>query len=370
MVIVRPVLDTQKERTDVMEGQVNSWLAAARSGDRQAFGALVEPHRPALLVHCYRLLGSLESAEDLVQETLLRAWQHLDRFRGGPFFRAWLYRIATNACLDALATQSRRILAPARYAPADPRKPPAPPNAEPIWLEPFPDALLPRPSTSPEAHYAERESIRLAFLAALQLLPPRQRAILILRDVLDWPAREVAALLDVSESAVTSALHRARTTLRTQAPEARLDGTAERADATTLALLERYVEAWERDDVAALTALLHEEARLSMPPSPSWYRGRSAISTFWRTNVFPTGPGGRWRLRVTRANGQPAFGVYLHDAERGEYHPHALQVLAVADNRIMELTIFFSPALFTRFGLPPAVPDDDPSATGPRHSRH
>ena len=340
------------------EAEVSTWLAAARSGDRQAFGALVEPYRSELLVHCYRLLGSLEGAEDLVQETLLRAWQRLERFRGSAFFRAWLYKIATNACLDALATQSRRILAPARYAPADPWQPSASPIAAPIWLEPFPDALLPQPFTSPEAHYAGRESVRLAFLAALQLLPPRQRAILILRDVLDWPAREVADLLDVSESAVTSALHRARTTLRGQAPEVGVGDAAEGADATTLVLLERYMQAWERDDVAGLTALLHEEARFSMPPSPSWYRGRAAISAFWRTNVFPTVSRDRWRLRATRANTQPAFGVYLRDLDGDVYRAHALQVLAVANQWITEMTVFFSPALFARFGLPSDLPGD------------
>ncbi len=344
----------QQRHTAMTEALLSSRLAAAQAGDREAFGALVEPYGRELLVHCYRLLGSLESAEDLVQETLLRAWQHLDRFTGSTLFRAWLYKIATNACLDVLATQSRRILAPTRYAPADPREPVAPPISEPIWIEPFPDALLPQVAANPEARYLARESVRLAFVTALQLLPPRQRAILILRDVLDWPARDVAALLDLSVSAVTSALHRARTTLRAQEQARQLDRGVDSADATTDALLERYVQAWEHDDVEALTALLREEARLSMPPSPSWYRGREAIGTFWRSIMFAES--GRWRLRPTRANTQAAFGLYLREPAVDEYQAHALQVLTLKDQRISELTIFFSPLLFTYFDLPQVVP--------------
>jgi RNA polymerase sigma-70 factor (ECF subfamily) len=331
-------------------------LAAARSGDHEAFSALVEPYRRELLLHCYRLVGSLESAEDLVQDTFLRAWQHLERFEGGALFRAWLYKIATNACLDVLARQARRILPPMRYTPADPREPTAPPIAEPIWLGPFPDALLPQAPANPEAQYLARERVTLAFIVALHLLPPRQRAILILRDVLDWPAREVAAMLDLSESAVTSALHRARTTLRTKVPATHMDRGVVRADARTRRLLDRYVRAWERDDVEALAQLLHEEARLIMPPMPSWYLRRQAISDFWRRIVFDASD--EWRLRPTGANAQFAFGVYQRDPAANVFQAHALQVLTLANQHITEVTIFFSPTLFDRFGLPSALPGD------------
>jgi RNA polymerase sigma-70 factor (ECF subfamily) len=339
---------------------LDAQIAAARSGDREVFSALVEPYRRELLLHCYRLLGSLESAEDMVQDTFLRAWQHLERFEGGALFRAWLYKIATNACLDVLARQAHRILPPARYAPADPREPATPPIAEPIWLGPFPDALLPEAPANPEAQYLARERITLAFIVALHLLPPRQRAILILRDVLDWPAREVAAMLDLSESAVTSALHRARTTLRTKVPATHLDHGVVRVDAQTRRLLERYVRAWERDDVDALAQLLHEEARLIMPPRPSWYQGREAIGAFLRRVVFDASD--EWRLLPTGANAQAAFGVYQRDPAANDFQAHALQVLTFADQRITEVTIFFSPALFDRFGLPPALPGDAPRA--------
>jgi RNA polymerase sigma-70 factor (ECF subfamily) len=332
---------------------MDSRLAAARSGDREAFGALIEPYRRELLLHCYRLLASLEDAEDLVQETFLRAWQHLGRFEGDTLFRAWLYKIATNACLDYLAGRSRRLLAPARYAAADPQEPVVPPMHDPIWPEPFPDTLLPQ-TASPEAQYLAREKISLAFVTALQVLPPRQRAILILRDVLEWPAREVAALLDLSVSAVTSALHRARTTLHNRTPTTYLDPGMHHADTSTRALLERYLHAWEHDDVDALTRLLHEEARLSMPPSPSWYQGRDAISTFWRRITFRERD--RWRLQPTGANTQAAFGLYVREPATGRYQAHGLQVLTLTDRQIGELTTFYSPSLFGYFDLPQELP--------------
>lgn len=331
-------------------------LAAARTGDPNEFSGLTEPYRRELQLHCYRLLGSLQDAEDLVQETLLRAWRRLDTFEGRASFRAWLYKIATNACLDTLDKRPRRALPTTTHSPSDPHQPVVPPITEPIWLEPFPDELLPAATTiSPEARYAVRESISLAFLAALQLLPPRQRAVLILRDVLDWHASEVAELLDMTVSAVNSALHRARTTLAQHYHSGNLD-PPEPADETMRALLDRYMQAWETADVPALIALLKEDAVLTMPPSPSWYQGRAAISAFLTSVVFG-GPGHvRGRLQPARANGQPAFALYHYDEASRTYRAFAIQVLtfgySASSGQLAEVAIFLNPALFTPFGLP------------------
>lgn len=335
-------------------------LAAARAGDQHEFSGLTEPYRRELQVHCYRLLGSLHDAEDLVQETFLRAWRRLDTFEGRASFRAWLYKIATNACLDTLDRRRapRRALPSTARPAADPRTPFIPPIAEPVWLEPFPDEWLVEAAASPEARYSARESVSLAFLAALQLLPPRQRAVLLLCDVLDWSAREAAELLGVTVPAVNSALHRARAALakryRGRGPEA---APVRPADETTRTLLQRYVQAWEAADVSRLVALLKEDAQFTMPPSPSWYHGRAAIAAFVGATifadeaVFPGEARGRWRLRPTRANGQLAFAIYQREAS-GAYRPFGLQVLALDGDQLATVDNFIAPALFPLFGLP------------------
>jgi RNA polymerase sigma-70 factor (ECF subfamily) len=321
-------------------------LAAATAGDQQAFSDLVEPYRAELLVHCYRLLGSTPDAEDMVQETFLRAWNRLDSFSGGQYFRAWLYKIATNICLDALDKRSRRGLSPANFPASDPRAPIAPAINEPIWLEPFP-SLLPTASLGPEARYSLRESISLAFLAALQLLPPRQRVILILCDVLDWRAREVAQLLDITVAAVNGLLRRARSTMHGNYPESQPVRTI---DKTIRAVLSRYVEAWESGDVEALVALLIDKVVFTMPPSPTWFSGLAAVRVHAETMFSGRAPG-RWRLQPTRANNQIAFACYRRDAIDGRYQAHALQVLSFAGAQISEIHMFFLPQIFPRFGL-------------------
>jgi RNA polymerase sigma-70 factor (ECF subfamily) len=324
-------------------------LAAARAGNQDEFSALVEPYRRELQLHCYRMLGSLEDAEDLVQETLLRAWRRLDTFEGRAALRTWLYKIATNACLDALDKKRRRGLPPDRIPAGDPRQPLEPPTHEFTWLEPYPDEWLPDASPSPEARYVQRESISLAFLSALQMLPPRQRAVLVLRDVLDWPAAEVAGALDLTVSAVNSALHRARVALaKPDAAHATEGARRLPSDADLRALLTRYVQAWESADVTTLIGLLRDDATFTMPPSPSWYAGHAAIQMIMTTVVFHD----RWRLRAVGVNGQPGFARYKADAD-GVYRAAAIQVLTVtADGQIADLTTFMTPSLVERFGLP------------------
>ena len=328
-------------------------LASARAGDPDAFSTLAEPHRRELQVHCYRMLGSLQEAEELVQETLLRAWQRLNTYEGRASFRAWLYKIATNACLDALDQRPRRTLPPARQGAADPREPLAPPITEPIWLEPFPDDLLADSDVGPEARYDAHESITFAFLAALQVLPPRQRAVLILSDVLDWHASEVADVLGLTVSAVNSALHRARTTLAKHYHTRGVDAVkATSPDAATRALLDRYVRAWETADIEALITLLKEDATFPMPPSPVWYQGRSAIRAFISSVIFAGDARGRWRLRPTRANARPAFAWYQRDESRNVYRAFAIQVLTLDGDLIADVTTFMISTLFSFFGMP------------------
>jgi RNA polymerase sigma-70 factor (ECF subfamily) len=317
------------------------------------FAELAEAYRAELRLYCYRMLGSLPDAEDLVQETLTRAWRRRSTYEGRGPVRSWLYRIATNACLDSLGKRARRRLPLDTRGPSDPRHPPEPPILDPIWLDPFPDDRTDAVADCPEARYTLRESIRLAFLAALQALPPRQRAVLILRDVLDWRAAEVAELLGATISSVNSALHRARSTMRRlYHPRGRGGAQSRDPDRATLELLERYIEAWEAADVAELVALLKEDATFTMPPSPSWYRGRSAIGAFLGLRVLTDQDKMRWRLRPARANGEPATGVYRRDPASGRYQPYAIQVLAIEGRRIAEVTNFKSPGLFRHFDLP------------------
>jgi RNA polymerase sigma-70 factor (ECF subfamily) len=330
-----------------------SYLAGARNGDEHHFTKLTEPYRAELQVHCYRMLGSLQDAEDLVQETLLRAWKHLRTFEGRASFRAWLYKIATNACLDALAKRSRRVLPTVTYSAADPQEPFSPPTPDPIWLDPLPDTLLAGIAPSAEAHYTVYESVRLAFLVALQILPPRQRAVLILRDVLGWRAKEVADLLEMTVSAANSVLHRARTTLVKHYHPTELDEVqVSPIDETTQKLLDQYTQAWESADVTGLVTLLKEDAAFTMPPSSSWYQGREAINTFLTAVIF-VGENNQWRLKPIQANSQPAFGLYKRNPERDVYQAFAIQVLTIEEAQITDVTNFLNPTLFSRFGLPP-----------------
>jgi RNA polymerase sigma-70 factor (ECF subfamily) len=328
-------------------------LTAARAGDQHEFSGLTEPYRHELQLHCYRILGSLQDAEDTVQETLLRAWRRLDTFEGRASLRAWLYKIATNACFDALDKRPRRrVLPTAQFPPADPHQPFALPITEPIWLEPYPDDLIAEPETEPEARYSLHESVSLAFLAALQSLPPRQRAVLILCDVLDWEAGEAAELLDTTVSAVSSALHRARVTMNQRYHAHGRDAvTVSPLDADRQSLLDRYVQVWEAADIDGLVNLLREDATLSMPPLPTWYAGRGAIIAAAQTMIFAGEARGRWLMRSIRANRQPTCAVYQRD-EAGAYRAFGISVLTVEQDQVTDIVTFIDPALFLRFNLP------------------
>ena len=313
--------------------------------DEQAFRELAEAHRRELQVHCYRIVGSVQDAEDLVQETLLAAWRGLDAFEGRSSLRSWLYRIATNRCLNALRDRGRRI----PELPAPPDDAPIPPEPtrrrEPVWLEPYPDTLL-------EARYEQREAIGLAFIAALQRLPPRQRAILVLRDVLGFRAAEVAEMLDVTEASVTSALHRARTALdRLPVEQAPLPSSA-----AEHALVARFTDAFERGDVHGVVELLTADALLTMPPEPLEYQGPAAIARFLAT-VPAGGRLEQFRLVPTRANGQPAFGCYLRDAHAQVAQAYGLMVLTLRGDRIAAITGFPGNSVFPLFGMPRTLRD-------------
>lgn len=335
-------------------------LASAKGGDRRAFQQLTEPHRRELLVHCYRMLGSFHDAEDLVQETLLRAWRGLKGFDGRASTRYWLYRIATNACLNALASRAStsRVL-PETESPATEQMPDREPASDIAWLEPYPDSALEQIADDvprPDAKYEMREAVQLAFIAAIQLLPPRQRATLLLTDVLGWSAAESARLLDSSVAAINSALQRARTTL-----EVRLAGRPRRVAAAASeeqrALLERYVRAWESADVDGFAALLKDDAVMSMPPWKQWYRGRAAIAAFF---VRTGRPGGHapFQLVPTAANRQPAFAFYSR-WQSPEWRFHSIQLLTLDGRAIAAMTSFVMPALASVFGLPAVLAVSD-----------
>jgi len=248
-----------------------AFLQAALAGDHAAFEQITAPYQRELLVHCYRILGSLEDAEDILQETWLRAWRRLATFEGRAPFRAWLYKIATHTALDAQESRRRRVLPMATHAPADPFVAPPAPSAETLWLEPIPSSLLPLANTTPETAYEAHENVSLAFLAALQHLPGRQRAVLILREVLDWQAMEVAELLDMTVAAVNSALQRARATMKAQYTAFKTGSVAPAGDVRMATLLQQYVQAWETADATRMVALLRHDAVLTMPPVPAWY---------------------------------------------------------------------------------------------------
>ncbi len=335
-----------------LDPAIATQLTAARAGDQREFSGLTEPYRRELQLHCYRILGSLQDAEDMVQETLLRAWRRLDTFEGRASLRAWLYKIATNACFDALDKRPRRVLPTVQFPPADPQQPFAPPITEPIWLEPYPDDLIAEPETGPEARYSLHESVSLAFLAALQSLPPRQRAVLILCDVLDWQASEAAELLGITISAVSSALHRARVTMKKNYHARGRDALSlASSDNALRPLLDRYVQVWESADIDGLVSLLREDATLSMPPLPTWYAGREAILAAAQTMIFTGEARGRWLMRPVRANRQPACAVYQRD-EAGVYHAFGISVLTIEQDRVVDIITFIDPALFQHFNLP------------------
>jgi len=313
------------------------------------FDQTLEPYRRGLKVHCYRLMGSLSDAEDLVQETFLRAWRAQTSFEGRSSFRSWLYRIATHACLDALEKRPERSLPQLVAKAAGPGELPSSPSSEPVWLEPIPDSLLTDEVRGPDARYSAKESVALAFLAAIQHLPAKQRAALLLRDVLGFSADETADLLGTSVGAANSALQRARDSL-----EARrgLGGFGRpllpTSDDAEHDLLRRYVQAWERADTSALVALLKEDARLAMPPHPTWYEGREAVGAFFAAALFAPGPGS-FRAELTRANGCPAVALWARGP--AGFVPIAIQVLELEGGQVATIDSFLLPALFGSFGL-------------------
>ena len=312
-------------------------LDAALAGDEAAFGAVTARHRRELHVHCYRMLASFDEAEDAVQETLLRAWRSRDRFDGGGLFRAWLYRIATNVCLDVLRSRSRR----ARH------------GSDVAWLQPYPDRLLDEVvpgDDEPDSVAVDRETVELAFLVALQVLPPRQRAVLIARDVLGWPAAEAATTLDVSVAAANSALQRARATLRDHLPERRSEWGSRAATEDEQEVLARFIDAHERCDAAACLAIAAEDIRVTMPPYPWLYDGIGAVGELLERG-FGEGREGDWRLVPTSANRLPAAGSYLRRFGDTEFRAFKLDVLRVEDGRIAEITTF-GYSRFPHFGLP------------------
>jgi RNA polymerase sigma-70 factor (ECF subfamily) len=336
-------------------------VSAAQAGDESAFAALVERHRGELRVHCYRMLGSFDESEDLVQETFLRAWKSLGGFAGRSTFRAWLYRIATNACLDALDGRARRVLPHQLASASDPRAA-LPARTDIAWLQPFPDRLWEpaAPSeTQPDAAAVARETIELAFLAAIQHLPPRQRAVLILRDVLGWPAKQTAVLLAGSVASVNSALQRARATLKEQLPERRLDWAPSTVPTEReRAVLRRYMDAMERADLAAVADLLARDARTMMPPWPMWFQGREAIVAALAVSWDAGSPNyvGRFRMVPTGANRQPAVAAYVRGLDDPTYRAFAISVLRIEDDRITEAIAFHDLGLFAAFALPVTLP--------------
>lgn len=326
-----------------------SYLHAARAGDQEAFAQLVEPYRRQILVHCYRILGSFEDAEDMLQETLVRAWKRLDSFEGRSSLRAWLYRIATNASLDALDSRRVRGLPKELYARGDPSQPLPPPLQEVNWVEPLPDEWIDgQPEIYPEARYEVRESITLAFIAALQKLPGRQRTVLLLCDVMGWSSNEAAEILDMTAAAVNSALQRARETLK----QSERKTTSVRLNEQLSALLARYVAAWEAADSAALIAVLREDVALTMPPLPVWFGGRADIQTFLDGFLFRSISPFKVRLEAVRANGSPTFAVYQMDRD-GIYRAAAIHILTIEGGQITEINDYltFDGQLFSRFHL-------------------
>ncbi|GAA4261391.1 RNA polymerase subunit sigma-70 [Dactylosporangium darangshiense] len=316
----------------------------AVAGGQEAYADLVEPHRGALHAHCYRMLGSVHDAEDAVQETLVRAWRSLPSFEGRSSLRSWLYTIATNVCLRVIERRPGRVL-PIDYGPpADPHRPLNPPAAESTWIEPHPDERFDPGDglAGPEARYEQRESVELAFIAALQHLPARQRAVLILRDVLGFSGAEVAAALQTTPASVYAALQRAHETVDHRLPDRSQQATLRSLDDARLRqIVSRYVDAWERHDVAAIVAMLTDSAAIAMPPTPTWYRGSAAIAAFLAAR--PLSGGLTWRLTPTRASGQLAARADLWDPATGTFRPHHTAVLTLRGELINEINTFLEP---------------------------
>lgn len=315
----------------------NEMIKTASEGDSQAFDLLVEPHRKPLLVHCYRLSGSLDDAEDIVQETFLRAWNKLKSFDGNGPFRNWLYVIATRLWLDEYRKRKKRILLPIEGDPSDPRLPPQP-DFSASFLDPLPDSWLSGTGPSPEFSYERRESISLAFMVALHKLNARQRTVLILREVFNWSAEETAAALSLTVDSVNNLLYRARKNLEASPYE---------ETSTPKVHLDQFVQAWEAGDIPSLVRLLHQKATFAMPPMRVWYAGRESIQLALQNLVFA--PGVKWKLMPTQANGNPAFAIYRSDG--GAYHAFGVLLPIFNGDGIIEITAFLSPQLVSRFGL-------------------
>jgi RNA polymerase sigma-70 factor, ECF subfamily len=345
----RHTFETMRRKDDAMSADTQvEELGVSDLGevDEPAFTRLAERHRRELHVHCYRMLGSFEDAEDAVQETLLRAWRRRETFEGRSTFRAWLYRIATNACLDLLA-----------------KRRPEPATGEVLWLQPYPDRLLDElpadDAAGPESVAVAQETIELAYLVAVQHLAPRPRAVLILRDVLGWPAKDVAELLGDSVNSVNSALQRARAGMREHLPAQRQDWTGGDEDPETRELVRRFTEASVAKDIGALTALLRDDVRCSMPPTPGLYVGRDAVVHDWVEDGFEDL--GALRAVPTSANRQPAIGFYLWQEQEGAYLPLTLDVLRVTGGAVAEIVTFHADQ-FPRFDLPERLPSDGGAA--------
>ena len=345
-----PMIST---RTAIQEGDL---LEAARAADESAFRGLVEPHRAQLHAHCYRMLGSLHDAEDAMQEALLRAWKGLPGFDGKSTFRTWIYRITTNVCLDAIARRPKRVL-PVDYGPpAESGHESGEPLSQRIWIEPYPDELVGVDDgyASPEASYEQREAVELAFVAALQRLPARQRAVLILREVLGFSAKEVAESLGITVPAANGCLQRARRALESDLPERSQQATLRAiGDTGVRAVVERFTTAFEGGDVEAILALLTEDVQFAMPPYAEWCRGREAVGESW---LMPSPPAGRLRYVETRANGQLALGTYSLDPDAERFVPIALDVLTLRGDRIESVLAFRGPEVFAGFELSVEIP--------------
>jgi RNA polymerase sigma-70 factor (ECF subfamily) len=338
----------------VGRGEGEAVVAAVQTGDESTFASLAERHRRELRVHCYRMLGNLDDAEDLVQETFARAWRNRAGFEGRSTFRAWLYRIATNACLDTIKRDKRRVQIVALPPTSD-----RPPSFDEVpWLQPIPDQLLAGAAGAelePDAVVVAKETIELAFLAAIQHLAPRPRAVVILRDVLGWSAGETAEALDGSVPAVNSALQRARARLQALGRPGRLEWSPVQPPTDDERLLvQRYMDAHARADAAAVIELLGDEVRFSMPPDEARFEGRDAVAGFFRELFGPDNPGD-WRLVATHANGQLAAANYVRAWGESEYRALTLDVFRIEDSFLVEITTFGADR-FPAFGLPPTLP--------------
>ncbi|MFI0408431.1 sigma-70 family RNA polymerase sigma factor [Actinomadura sp. 3N508] len=326
-------------------------LTRARAGDEAAFDVLVGRYRTELKAHCYRMLGSLQDAEDGLQESLLAAWRGLPGFEGRSSLRTWLYRVSTNACLRLASKRPRRVLSPDHGPPRRDVRDLGEPVTGPVFLEPWPDDVA-ADEPGPEASFAQRENVELAFVAALQHLPATQRAVLILREVLEFSAAEVASFLDLTPAAVNSALQRAR-----KAVQERVPGPSQQTELAALGadgrreLIDAFVTAWERADVDALVTLLADDVRFTMPPLPAWFDGRDDVARFFAERVFET----PWRLVPLQVNGQPGFACYQRNPD-GRFRMGAINVLSLRDGRITRISAFLDPALYPLFGLPEEIP--------------